>query len=285
MARFRRLTKVPSWRALAVHAWDKPSDPSVYGIITLECDRTLPYLEALRAASGERVSVTHLVGKAIACAIAERPEVNAIIRRGRIWVRDSVDVFFQVAFEGGNDLAGAKVSGADALSVEAIARDLRERAQRIRATKDDPTQKSTRMLTSLHPLLTRWGMRIGEWLSYQVGLDLSRLGIPFDGFGSCMVTNVGTFGIECGFAPLVPFAHAPILLLVGEVREMARVRGGQVVPVACLQIGATFDHRLLDGYQAGLLAKRFRAIFEDPERELGAPALLPRAVADEQPRA
>jgi pyruvate/2-oxoglutarate dehydrogenase complex dihydrolipoamide acyltransferase (E2) component len=36
-------------------------------------------------------------------------------------------------------------------------------------------------------------------------------------------------------------------------------------------IGATFDHRLLDGYQAGQLAHRFMEALTDPDTHLGPP--------------
>jgi pyruvate/2-oxoglutarate dehydrogenase complex dihydrolipoamide acyltransferase (E2) component len=45
---------------------------------------------------------------------------------------------------------------------------------------------------------------------------------------------------------------------------------GQVVARPRVQIGAAFDHRVFDAYQASSLVERVRAVFADPERELGA---------------
>jgi pyruvate/2-oxoglutarate dehydrogenase complex dihydrolipoamide acyltransferase (E2) component len=42
----------------------------------------------------------------------------------------------------------------------------------------------------------------------------------------------------------------------------------QVRPV--LSIDATLDHRLLDGFQIGQIARRFRETLEGPARTLGA---------------
>lgn len=268
MGTFKKLERVPSWRALAVHSWGPPADPTVYGELTIDMDPALAYLEKLRRETGERVTVTHLVGKAIAMAIAARPETNAIIRRGRIWVRDSVDVFFQVAFDDGENLAGAKVDRVDAKSVVEIARELRERAERIRTRKDHETQKSAATISKLPPWLAKRALALGAWLTYEWGLDLTAFGLPWDGFGSCMVTNVGGFGLEIGWAPLLPFARVPLLLCVGAIREAPLARDGRVVVARQMTIGCTFDHRLLDGYQAGKMAALFRAVLEDPERAL-----------------
>lgn len=278
MSNFRPLEKVSTWRSVAVHAWQRPSDPTVYGVLDLDASPALAYVEKLRRDTGEHVTLTHLIGKAVAMAIASRPEINAIVRRGRIWVRDTVDVFFQIAFEGGEDLAGAKVASADGKSVVELAAELRRRAERVRLHKDDPTQQSSSMMSRMPPWLARRAMRLGETLTYDWGLDLSRFGVPRDAFGSCMVTNVGGFGLEMGWAPLLPFSRVPLLLTVGEVHEAPCVQNGQLVVGRRIKIGATFDHRLLDGFQAGALAKRFRAVFERPEATLDGASSRPPSV-------
>lgn len=266
---FRPLSNVPSWRKLALHAWSRPSDPTVYGIVDLDAEPALAHLERLRERTGERVTLTHLVGKAVALAIRERPDVNAILRRGRLFVRDSVDVFFQVAFEDGENLAGAKVERADEKSVADIARELGERATRIRTRKDHPTQKSAAQLANLPPWVTGLAMRMGEGLSYDFGLDLSKWGIPFDAFGSCMITNVGMFGLTTGFAPLFPPGRVPLVVTLGAVHPAPFVVEGRVEVKRKLVLGVAFDHRVLDGYQAGRMAKRFHQVLQDPETELG----------------
>ena len=248
----------------------------------LEIDATeaLAVVKALRASSGVKVTVTHLVGHAIARAIRERPDVNAIVRFGELWQRDTIDVFFQVAFEGGENLAGHKVAGADAKSVVEIARELSAGAGSVRkghAENVKTTKKFSRMPSSLLGLM----MKASAYVTYDLGLDLSRFGVPSDGFGSVMVTNVGSFGLSMGLPPLVPFSRCPILVLVGEVHDKAVVDGGAVVVRPVLPIGVTFDHRILDGYQAGVMAKAFRRIMERPREslaaELGAAPGTPRA--------
>jgi pyruvate dehydrogenase E2 component (dihydrolipoamide acetyltransferase) len=111
-------------------------------------------------------------------------------------------------------------------------------------------------------------LKTAAFLTQDLGLDLRRVGIPFDQFGSAMVTNVGMFGLPHGFAPLVPFARTPILATIGAVMDKPVAVDGRVEIRPMLTVGATFDHRLLDGYQAGKLAKRFREVVEDPGRFL-----------------
>ncbi len=269
MGRFRKLKTLPSWRRISLHAWKPPRDPTVYGTLEVDVSKALEWLERTREESGVKVTLTHLVGKALAMAIAERPDVNAVVRRRRhIYVRDTIDIFFQVAFEGGEDLSGAKVSQADTKSVVEIARELGERAERVRAKKEREIAKGRTMIEKMPAVMRRPTLDLASWLTYDLGLDLRRAGIPYDSFGSAMVTNVGTFGLPSGFAPLVPFARTPILLTVGAVQPRPVAVGDRVEVRPMLTIGGTFDHRVLDGYQAGKLAARFRAIMESPDEHL-----------------
>jgi pyruvate/2-oxoglutarate dehydrogenase complex dihydrolipoamide acyltransferase (E2) component len=272
MARFRRIRRLSAWRRISLHAWSRPNDPTAYGMLEIDIENARLYIQELTSTSGVKVSLTHLVGKAVANAIAERPEVNAIVRRGRrIYQRDSIDVFFQVAFEGGEDLSGAKIEAADGKSVLVIARELQMRAERVRANRDRDFTRSSQRIAALPSFLRGCVLRTAEYLSYDLGLDLSVFGIPYDAFGSVMVTNVGTFGLPRGFAPLVPFSRAPIVLTIGAVEPRPWVVGRDKLRVRdVLSVGVALDHRLLDGYQAGRIARRFREILEDPAVALGS---------------
>jgi pyruvate/2-oxoglutarate dehydrogenase complex dihydrolipoamide acyltransferase (E2) component len=289
MAHFREQSKLPTWRKVALGTWSSPHDPTAYGTLELDCETALAYLDDLRQRSGEKVTLTHLVGKAAAMAIAEAPEVNGFVSRGRLVLRDTVDVFFQVAFFDGAkpssrekgaradaNLAGAKVRDVDKKSLVEIARALRERAEAIRQRGDAETARASKMMARLPGPLIGAAAKLGAYLSYDMGLDLRRFGIPYDAFGSCMITNVGVFGINVGHAPLLPFARVPIIMTLGSVHDAAAVVDGKVVVRKHVNIGVAFDHRVMDGYHAGVMAKRFEQVFADP-RVADAPSAAPRS--------
>ena len=269
MSKFRRLENLSTWRKLAIHTWGKPSDPTVYGTMEIDVSKTLPWLDRAREHSGLKITFTHLVGKAAAVAFRERPELNGIIRGGKIYLRDTVDVFFQVSFDGGEDLSGVKVSRCDEKSVAEIAQDLAAKAERVRNKTDETLRSTTLMLNRLPSRFVGLAMRAASALSYDYDLDLRRFGIPYDQFGSLMVTNVGGFGVQHGYAPLLPFSRTPALLLIGAVVDKVVAKDGQPTIAPVLTIGATFDHRFIDGFQAAKLSKRFQDIVADPEPHLG----------------
>jgi pyruvate dehydrogenase E2 component (dihydrolipoamide acetyltransferase) len=278
---FHRARSVSAWRKVALGTWGPPRSPTAYGSIDLDCERATSYIEAVRARTGERVTLTHLVGKAAALAIAAAPEVNGFASFGRLMLRETVDIFFQVAFfddpkpqaaaraRSDANLAGAKVSDADKKSVVDIARELREKAAALRSRGQSPTARIASAMKRLPGPLASVAMRAAELAAYDAGINLTPFGIPDDPFGSCMVTNVGIFGIREGHAPLIPYARVPILLTLGMLREAPAVDAGKLVVRRQVTIGVAFDHRVLDGYHAGVMARRFNDAFADPEKMFG----------------
>ncbi|MFN2425218.1 MAG: 2-oxo acid dehydrogenase subunit E2 [Candidatus Binatia bacterium] len=271
--RFRRAERLSSWRRLAVHVWRAPADPTVYGVLEVDMRRTLAYLAALNAIpGGARVTPTHLVIKAIAKAIAETPAANAIVALGRVYLRDSVDIYCQVATDGGRDLSGVKIRHADRKSPAQIADELSAGATAVREGRDPGSETTKQVLGRLPDLLLRPLLRLTGFLTFDLRLDLSSFGIAYDQFGGAMVSNVGGFGLHNGLAPLVPVSRSPIVLLVGEVTERPLAENGTVIAVPMVNIGATFDHRLIDGFQGSVMARTVIDAVRDPERAFGPPA-------------
>jgi len=273
MARvFEPVDGLSSWRRLAPHVWDRPHDPTVYGVIDVVVDRALPYLEDLSKQSGTKVRLSHLVTKALAMAIRATPEGNAIVSQRSLKARRDVDVFVQVSLDGGRDLSGAKITQADETSLVDIAKQLAERAERVRQRADPGVERTKSMVDRLPNFLLGWSVRLMEYFLYDLQLDLSRFGIASDQFGSAMVSNIGTFdgfGMNFALAPLVPISRVPIVVLVGEVQRKPVVEDDRVVVKSVVTLGCTFDHRVLDGSKAIKIAARLREVAENPESALG----------------
>jgi hypothetical protein len=278
---FLEKKRLSSWRIVSMNLWDKPRDPTVYGLIDVEMTRALEYLDALNSLRPDaKATVTHLVVKAIASAVAAYPEANAILAgRRRVFLRESVDVYCQVATDNGSDLTGVKIAHADQKSLADIAEELGTAVRSVHEKRDAASEQTKKTVLRVPRILLRPVLRLVEYLTYDRLLDLSRFGVAFDQFGSAMVSNVGGFGIVNGLAPLVPATRAPIVLLVGQIVERAIVRDGAVVAAPCMTIGCTFDHRVIDGYQAGRMAEIVRDTITHPARELGLPS-RPSSSAD-----
>ncbi len=273
--------RVEGWRKVASATWRGPLDPQIYGDLEIDATELLSFIEEARAATGAHVTVTHLVGRGVAHALGENPELNVRKRRGRFVPRESVDIFFVVALDGGKDLSGVKVRDADRKSAVEIAEELSTRAGRIRTGQDADFGRSKKLLARTPGPILRLSLRLVTWLTSDLGFDLRRFGLRSHPFGSALVTSVGMFGVQHAYAPLSPFYRVPFLALVSEVAEKPVVRDGEIVARPMLTMSATMDHRYLDGSHAARLAKSVRGYLEDPRaHEPPLPRLPLEAASD-----
>ncbi|MCK6505040.1 2-oxo acid dehydrogenase subunit E2 [Myxococcota bacterium] len=262
-----------SFRRIAIGTWRTAYDPSVYGALELRVDPVLDYLDAFRARTGRRLTLTHMLVKAVAAVLQEMPDANAVLRWNRIWLRKDVGVFFQVAMEdqqtGEIDLSGVTIHQADQKSLLQILDETEERVAQVRAHKDKALESTRATFKSIPFLLLNRVLDTLAFLTGTLNLDLSALGIPRDPFGSVMITNVGSLGLQEAYVPLVPYSRVPLLLAVGAVERRPVVEGDQVLVARTLRIFATFDHRILDGSHAARMSRTIRAWFAEPERYFG----------------
>lgn len=251
-------------RKLAIATWGAPDEGNIFGKLTIDATQAVAWIQHVRETTGEKVSITHLVGKAVAMALAQAPGLNGRIVWGRYEPFPTVDVTFLVALEGGADLAKVKIERLDQRPVTEVAKILRQKAETLRGGQDPEFEKSKGMLRALPTWILRPLLRFTGWLTASLGVSLPALGLEAFPFGSCILTSVGMLGVEEAFAPHTPFARVPVLILVGAVRDAPAVHDGRLVVQKQLTITATVDHRFVDGFQLGTLARTVRAVLEDP---------------------
>lgn len=249
------LKEASSFRRIAAVAWDEPRDPHIYGSVEVRCEALEAWVEKKRQETGEKITLTHAVTRALAMVLAKHRDLNAMIRFGSIYLRKDIDIFLQVAVEdpGGKaakaDLSGVKISRADQKTVLDIAKELRARAQKIRDRQDADFEHTKGLLEAIPGWLLRYVLGFVDWLGYVMNISPAFLGSPPDAFGSAMVTNIGVFGITRAYAPFFPLARASMLVALGAIERKPVVEGDQIVIGRVLHINGTFDHRIIDGFQ------------------------------------
>ena len=260
--------KMSSFRRIAIGTWKTTYDPTVYGSMALRMDEAMRYLELFREKTGRRLTIAHMMAKAVAAVLKEMPDANAILRWNRIYLRKDIGVFFQVALQddetGEMDLSGATIHSADTKSLLEIVDEFQETVDKVRAKKDKQLESTRNLFKSIPFFMLNTFLNTLGFLSYGLNLDLSFLGMPKDPFGSVMVTNVGSLGLEEAYVPLVPYSRVPLLLAVGAVKKQAVVDDDEVKVALVMKVFATFDHRVLDGSHAAKMSKTLKAWFEDP---------------------
>ena len=274
---------VSSFRKIAIGTWADAYDPSVYGTMEIGMDEAMRYLAEFRARTGRKLTVSHMMAKVAAMALKEVPEANAVLRWNRIYLRKRIGIFFQVVMTddgaGKTDLSGATLYDVEQKSLAGIYDEFCEKVEAVRKRRDPALEKTRQTFLSIPYLLLNRFLKILSFFSFTLNLDLRGVGIPSDPFGSMMITNVGSLGLDTAYVPLVPYSHVPILLALGAVKDAPIVRDGKLAVGKIMKVNATFDHRFIDGFHASVLSKVLREWFEHPYEHFdkleSAPEQLP----------
>jgi pyruvate/2-oxoglutarate dehydrogenase complex dihydrolipoamide acyltransferase (E2) component len=259
--------KTPSsFHRWAAAQWRRPNDPSMYGSSRIDMTQPLEFLGRVREDWGVKVTVTHLVAKALAVAIARHPETNTKVRFwGKLEQRQSVDIIVLVAGEGGRDLSAHRITAADTLPLKQLATDVIAAAERIRRDDDAKFKQSRALVSRLPWWLMRPFLSLASLCMNELHIDLSRIGLPVDLFGAGMVTSLGMYGIDEGYPPLTPIGRIMVDILVPRIKDDVWVENGAMVIRPTLKLCATFDHRVIDGVQAATLAREIQSLLSVPE--------------------
>lgn len=261
------------WRKIAMATWRPRKDPIIWATAEIEASRLLEYIDQVREATDQHVTPVDLVGRAAGKVLEALPGLNGRVVFGSFLPSPTIDCSFVVSLRT-DPVTGVQAASTDLSSTVVrrinekppwmIAKELADRAASIRHNEDPQFKQTKTMVEGLPPLLLRPVMDAFGFITESLQLPLPFLGVEARPFGSMLVSNVGTFGLDTAAAPWPTFCHVPIGILIGAVTDKVLARDGQPVvrPVLPLTIG--LDHRLVDGYQAATMARIFREYLADP---------------------
>lgn len=283
---FGKPTKPSAFRRLSMGSWSAPNDPTIYGVLEVNVERALKYLEDLRTKTTERVTITHYIGRVFAEVLKHHPELNCEIRFGKFYPKMSIDLSFQVAIEETesdpahdgkkrathrHDLSAGLVERADQMSVVEIAQALNASARTIRS-QNDPAFAGIKRLSAIIPgFMQTFSVSALKWVTSTLNLWSPLLGIPRNAFGSMMITNVGSLGLDFALPSLFPPAGVSCILAVGAIYKAPIYEtdaDGNVVKTKLerfVRLCGAFDHRYLDGIHGARIARDIRRFMEHPE--------------------
>ncbi len=264
---------VSTFRRLALGTWLTTYDPSVYGSMNVPMDAAMDYIARYREQTGRRLTISHLMARAAAAALEAMPQANAILRYNRPYERKQISILFQVTLEdeqGRADLSAVVLRDVDKKDVGQLIDEFEEHVSVVRGRKDEKLEKVRSSVRLIPFFLMNLYLRLISFLAFTLNLDLRWAGFPQDPFGSMMITNIGSLGLDTAYVPLVPYARVPILFALGAVKKVPVVDDDdQIVVASMMGIHVTFDHRFIDGSHAATMAKVIRTWMTEPDAHFG----------------
>ena len=238
------------------------NDSLVYFEHEVDVEAALAFAaERSRARDAARpVTLFHLVLRAIALVLAERPRLNRFTAGGRVWQRDGIWITFsaKLRIEDGAPVITVKRRIDPAAGLYALVDDVLGGLGEGRSGRPSTADREVGLLLRLPAPVIRLALAFAR-VADALGL-LPRAMIESDPmFCSVFVANLGSVGLDAGFHHLWEYGSCPIFCVIGRVRPGPA--GRRVVTVKW-----TYDERVEDGLYCARSLERLRELLENPEK-------------------
>ncbi len=255
------------WRKVAATIYRKPTDSKILGQVEFDVTDIEKFVSKQRK-KGLKITLTHVFVLILARGLKDEvPEFNTYVRRGKIIARPSIDAMVSV-LQASGAMGTVKVENADTLNLERIEAVLKEEISRARKGDEDPTMRKKDFLSSLPWPFRSWFFRVYSLLTMRWGLSIPFTGITANSFGSFIVSNIGSIGLDIGYPALLPSSNVSFVFLLGGIRKKPVVIKDEIVIRRIMNVTIAIDHRVADANHGGRLFRYIKHTLQHPEQLL-----------------
>jgi hypothetical protein len=229
---------------------------------TIDAEPGMAFLETLNAKRPAERPATyfHLVLRATALALAERPRLNRFVSGGRLWQRDGVWMTFSAkrSLDEESPILTIKRRFDTDLGLEEMVDGILTPLARGRRGEKTTSDREVDLLLRLPVPVIRLLVGLSH-LADALGV-LPRSMIESDPlFTSAFVANLGSVGLEAGYHHLWQHGNCPIFCVIGRIAPGASGRRS-------VTLKWSYDERIDDGFYAAGSLDRVRERLEHPEK-------------------
>jgi pyruvate/2-oxoglutarate dehydrogenase complex dihydrolipoamide acyltransferase (E2) component len=256
-------------KKICYSAWSTPYDPQVYTTIKLDITKIIPYLEKKSEEDlkdlNEHYKVTTFTIKLMSLVLKKYPAVYGYIKFGIYEPKEGIDICCLVNVGKGKELANTTLKDCELKTLKEIHMELNSNASLLKERKNKEQNKKMNLYKLIPTFLLGPLAQIFSYIS-SIGIQIKTLGLKQFEFGSCVITNIGSIGIENSFAPIPPISFAPaILTLCSYYKVNAKNKEGNIENKIYLKMNFTTDYRFFDFTTSVKLFNEIHRIGEDPQ--------------------
>lgn len=253
------------WRKVASTIYKKPTDSKILGAADIDVTELEEFIAEKRKA-GLKITLTHIFTLILAKGIKEEtPELNTYVRRGKIVLRDSIDAGISVLKANG-EMTSVIVPNADQMNLTQLADFLKAEIQNSRNGDENDTMQSKNMLARVPWPFRNWLYRLYKTITISWGISLPGLGLNANSFGSFLITNIGSLGLDTGYPALLPSSNLSFVMVLGGVQKKPVVVNDEIVIRKVLALSVVMDHRISDASQGGKMYRYIKYMVKHPEK-------------------
>ena len=262
--------KAPGLQTVMTALLPKRTECEVYLHDTLDATALVRYLEKKNEGREHgKVTIFHCIITALARMVRERPLMNRFIQGYRIYERNEISLSFVAkrrfadsAEEALMFLVPADTDTIDEVSAKIIG-DVREARKSEHATGgvDELLDK----FAALPRPLLAGSVRVIRWLDFW-GLNPEFITAGDPNYSTILVSNLGSIRCPSVYHHLNNYGTNSIMITIGTLhKEEVVMDDGHREIRDVVDIGATLDERIADGFYFARSLRLIRHIFENPE--------------------
>ena len=243
--------------------YKKPSDAKIFGSADLDVTDLEEFVSRKRK-EGLKITLTHIFTLIVARGLREIPELNCYVRRGNIIQRNQIDAMVSVLI-GDGEMSSVRVENADQLSLSQLEKVLTEGIQGSRKGDEDRTMRMKGVMSRIPWPFRTWIFNIIKTLTVKWGISIPAIGLSSNNFGSFVMTNIGSIGLDTGYPALFPISNVSFVFVMGGVAKKPVVINDEIVIRRMMTISSAMDHRLVDAMHGGKMFRYIKRMAREPE--------------------
>jgi pyruvate/2-oxoglutarate dehydrogenase complex dihydrolipoamide acyltransferase (E2) component len=253
-----------AWRKTAATIYKKPIDSKLLGSVEIDITNLSAYINTQRKI-GNKITYSHFFLLATAYVLAtEVPQFNTFVKRGNIVSHTDIVAALSVLQSSG-DMSTVKIPAAHTLTLGNIASFLENQISETRKGKENEVMDMKNKLGNIPWPFRSMVYGLIRFISINLGLNIPFLNINASSFGSFVLSNIGTLGLDVGFPALLPSANVALVLLMGKPALKPWVVNDKIEPRLIITLSAAIDHRVADASHAGKLFNFYKKAVSNPE--------------------
>lgn len=252
------------WRKVASTIYRKPVDSKIYGSVELDVTELERFIADKRK-EGLKITLTHILTLIVGRAFqTEIPELNAYIRRGKVVRRTQIDAMVSV-LQANEQMGSVRIESTDKLTLEEISVILNDKIQQARKNEKNETLKNKNLLASIPWPFRAWFFLFYKFYTINLGFSLPFSGLTPNSFGSYVISNIGSIGLDLGYGALLPSGNVSMVLILGGVKKKPVVIQDKLAIRSILSLSITLDHRVVDASHGGKLFRYIKYMIKNPQ--------------------
>jgi pyruvate dehydrogenase E2 component (dihydrolipoamide acetyltransferase) len=254
-----------TWRKTASTIYEKPRDSKMLGAVEIDITHVEEFI-AQKRKEGIKITLTHIFALVVGKAVKHNvPELNCYLTRGKIFQRKTVDAMISVLI-GKNQMGSVIVKDIDNYNIVELSNYLDQQILDAKDKKGDQSKKKKNLLASVPWPFRKPLFNFIRWTSQDLGIIIPGIGIKPDAFGTFILSNIGTLGLDVGFGSLMPPSNLAFVMFMGKSQKKPIVVNDEIVIRKMISLTSVLDHRIIDGSHGGNLFRAIKKYLAEPEK-------------------